>query len=619
MLSLLSRCLGSSLLLPILLVAGSVSFPGGDAGAYPTNLCVSQKMSSAASYCHRVLRAWSSWETSQNDTRRDSQLLGAEATLAKGWGRAETRSASSGVDCVDTTASYGAVQSSVDTVADEIVLEVNGGLDLGDPAQARCGKGLLRAAAAYCSSLVRAESRFVKSPARDPRALTRDRLRSNARDRFARTWDRAAGDSCTSGADESDVAGRLEDLAAGIVADTTVSPNVPDSGFMAVTHPTPGQPGHALMYEGTLLTPQCQDSSAYSFFAKRGTVNKLLVYYVGGGACWDDFTCAGPLGPRCTQDVDLGDWGGLIGASTLGSGFGDLTNPANPFADWNIVVIPYCSCDVHWGDAAVDYFPSGKHVEHRGHDNARLVEKWTREHFVNPDEIFMSGSSAGAYGATLGAVFLSAVYPASQVNMMADAGNGVITQEFLDESFGNWGAEENLPDIPGIGDVPIGEQSIPTLVTSAARAFPRTRWAHYTAAFDGGLGGQTGFFNIMLNPDNIFAWLPWWNASCLFNETMLDQARETQANVSLEADNYRYYVASGSRHTGWGLDRVYTDTTGGVPTLVDWVNAMRAGGVNWISVEANPMNVLFSGDPRPSPLEPPFTTSGGDVVIDCGP
>ena len=31
--------------------------------------------------------------------------------------------------------------------------------------------------------------------------------------------------------------------------------------------------------------------------------------------------------------------------------------------------------------------------------NAQVVEKWAREHFVTPEQVFVTGSSAGAYGA----------------------------------------------------------------------------------------------------------------------------------------------------------------------------------------------------------------------------
>src|SRR5262249_60584659 len=102
-------------------------------------------------------------------------------------------------------------------------------------------------------------------------------------------------------------------------------------------------------------------------------------------------------------------------------GFGDQSNPSNPFRDWNVVFVSYCSCDVHFGDALQDYPPV---VQHRGYDNSRIVEKWAREHFVNPDQIFVTGSSAGAYGAWFNAALPEMVWPASQFHVLADPGDG---------------------------------------------------------------------------------------------------------------------------------------------------------------------------------------------------
>ncbi len=38
--------------------------------------------------------------------------------------------------------------------------------------------------------------------------------------------------------------------------------------------------------------------------------------------------------------------------------------------------------------------------------NVQVAEKYAREHFVSPEEVFVAGSSAGAYGAALAAVYL---------------------------------------------------------------------------------------------------------------------------------------------------------------------------------------------------------------------
>jgi hypothetical protein len=72
----------------------------------------------------------------------------------------------------------------------------------------------------------------------------------------------------------------------------------------------------------------------------------------------------------------------------------------------------------------------------------------------------------------------------------------------------------------------------------------------------------------------------------------------------------------------FGNDKVYDDTTGGVPTVVDWVDAMIASGPDgrdedWANVLCENCGLLLEGDPAPEPLAPPFEEQGQDVVIVC--
>ena len=74
--------------------------------------------------------------------------------------------------------------------------------------------------------------------------------------------------------------------------------------------------------------------------------------------------------------------------------------------------------------------------------------------------------------------------------------------------------------------------------------------------------------------------------------------------------NYRYYLGPGSRHTAWGFDNVYTDTTGSVPTVMDWLTAkLEDNDANWQNEECADCNLL-STDERPNPLQAPFGANG---------
>jgi hypothetical protein len=302
------------------------------------------------------------------------------------------------------------------------------------------------------------------------------------------------------------------------------------------------------------------------------------------------------------------------------TGFGDFTNENNPFKDWHYVFVSYCTCDIHFGDATVTYPGLDEiTVQHLGFHNSKVAEKWSREHFLNPEEVFVTGSSAGAYGAWFNGPLLHEVWPASQMHILADAGNGVITDEFLQNEFSNWNFVANLPDIPGVLESLTEGGGMPVYTESVAKYFPETNWAHYSTLFDGGGGGQTGFYNIMLNGGNPLAAQVWWEGSCQFGETALAQSVQTFDAVP---ENYRYYFGTGSAHTTWGRDKVYDDTTGGVPTVASWLNAMLASGPdgrddNWVNIVADDPGFLLEGDPRPDPLEAPFEDRMGDDVIVC--
>jgi hypothetical protein len=351
--------------------------------------------------------------------------------------------------------------------------------------------------------------------------------------------------------------------------------------------------------------------SEYHYFAKRGSVNKLMLYYQGGGACWDNPTCSFPA-CRTEPDPDMGEYV---------DGFFDLNNDNNPFRDWNIVFVSYCTCDVHFGDATVEYEEGAEPitVQHLGYHNSKVAEKWAREHFLNPEVVVVTGSSAGAYGAWFNGPLLHDVWPASQIHVLADAGNGVITEGFLENQFGNWNFVANLRDVPGVLESITEGDGMPGYTAAVARAFPDTNWAHVSTLYDGSLGGQTGFYNIMLTGGDLLTAFDWWNASCAFGQNALAQSEQIFDAVP---SNYRYYFGTGSKHTMWRADKVYDDTTGGVPAIVDWVSAMLASGPdgrdgNWANVLCSNCGLLLEGDPMPEPLEPPFEQQGDEVLIVC--
>jgi len=568
---------------------------------YPTDRCVAAKLSAAANVCRDLFDTAALQELLPKLPVWDPRLGRARQTLGEAWSNAEATSEAAGVDCRDTTASSDAVfrtlQDGVAGIAAQVRTAADGAKHL---VHLRVSRSL-RAAGLGCDQLVDADARHLlhRSTDRARVHLERDRRIAGRTLEILLRWSALGKDGVAK------VTESVKELARDVVLANIVSPNV-SSDFTMI------EPAKQVSYQGKTLEPICSRGTPWVYFVRRGTVNKLLVYYQGGGACWDYLTCE--IVKTFKQTAGPGD-----NPALANTGFADLTNPENPFRDWNVVFVPYCTGDIHWGDAAYEHtftpFPGQPDphytpvtIQHKGFVNAQVAEKWAREHFVNPDQIFVTGSSAGAYGAILNSLYLQeGVYPSSDFATLGDAGNGIVPQAFLEKQLSKWGIEKNLPKwIPALAK-PVTELDASQLWAASANFYKLHRFANYATAYDGGNGGQVGFYKVMTNPDNVFTWLDWWTVSCDWNQGMKKQVTAAYAGAPA---NYRYYIGSGSRHTMWGSNKVYTDTTGGVPTIVSWLDAMRGATANWINVETTDPGLLLSGDPRPNPAQPPYTADG---------
>jgi hypothetical protein len=580
-------CASAGAALTLLLLAA----PSDAAKLYGTDRCVSDKLRAVGNVCQTVLRSYEDWEGHQDQARLDASLGKARVKLAKAWGRAEKRVRKE-VDCAETTRTSAELATIVEDAAEALAAAVNDGLDLGQRDDARCGAALLRAAQDACEDLLRAESVHLRQRPADRRRLRLQADQATALADFQESAG-AARNGCPTNATTLVLQQQLEQLVHQAILAATLSPAVADDWEPIV-------PDAEVPYLGRRLQPICAFGTPYTFYARRGTVNKLVMYYQGGGACWNYGTCALP-----TFDPYGGDPRGAA------SGFFDYDDPRNPFHGWNAVFVSYCTGDVHWGDARHPHEQNGEilEIEHKGAVNARVAEKWARDHFVNPDEILVTGSSAGAYGAIASAPYLMEfAWPSSQFFVLGDAGNGVITEDFLVNDISKWGIAKNVPRWIEALDTPITELSIEDLYVEVAHQYPWNRFGTHTSAHD---ETQSGFYNIMKLGTPVGS-LVWYNATCEWNEIMRVQNFETVARAA----NYRYYIGPGFRHTMFGHPKVYDETTGNVPTIVSWVEAMLAGSPDWVNVESeNPGQRVASDPGLPDGPPPPFDIDG-NIVCD---
>ena len=164
----------------------------------------------------------------------------------------------------------------------------------------------------------------------------------------------------------------------------------------------------------------CSDGSDYFLFVRRGNSDNLLIHFSGGGACWDDFTCSNPITIR--KALTEGDSKDLKAFyypvvydffSKFLKGVFDNTKESNPFKDWNIVYIPYCTGDLHIGNKTTNYKTEDgdeMEVHHNGQTNVTAALDWIYRNFENPGKILVSGESAGGFASAYWAPFVAEHY-----------------------------------------------------------------------------------------------------------------------------------------------------------------------------------------------------------------
>ncbi len=195
---------------------------------------------------------------------------------------------------------------------------------------------------------------------------------------------------------------------------------------------------HALYTWETVTLPassgaSCGNGTPYRFFVNTALFTRNLVVEIeGGGACWEQRACEGQgkLSATNANGVSSNYMTSLNSAAGgLVTPFTTRLNPIQPVRtqSWNQVYLPYCTGDVHTGaklrvysDADATH-PRVQH--HRGQANVRAAAAWLRANLGRPDQLLITGFSAGGVGATANyGVLRDALAPTGRASLIADSG-----------------------------------------------------------------------------------------------------------------------------------------------------------------------------------------------------
>ncbi len=314
---------------------------------------------------------------------------------------------------------------------------------------------------------------------------------------------------------------------------------------------------------------KCRDGSPAGMGVRYGTGTGLAIYFEGGGACFNTFTCgANP------SNYDSGDFDSFIAQAGSG-GIYDSGNPDNPLADWTWVYVPYCTGDVHAGarpDGTIDGVAGMQQFV--GYLNVGMFLERIVPTFINDtDHVLVTGQSAGGFGAAFNYDRIADAFPGKKVTLLDDSGppmSDAFMVPCLQQLWRDaWNLDEILPpdcancfNDNGGGLVNLGR-------------FLAEKHVGQHFALISSLGDNTIRFFFGFGNNDCTALVP---STTVERFTMgLVDLRDNWLNKP--TDTWGTFFLSGEQHTWIAGGSFYNATSGANVKLVDWVSDLLDGTV----------------------------------------
>jgi hypothetical protein len=310
----------------------------------------------------------------------------------------------------------------------------------------------------------------------------------------------------------------------------------------------------------------CVHGDEYQFFVFPGDLKKLKIYFNGGGGCWNAQLCSPDHEPTpYVQTIGQGQnpawmaqqWGAAPGVL-------DHTHPDNPFAEYTMVHVPYCTGDVQLGNRDVEYTlhnDDGSEetftIRHRGQTNVGAVLDWVYQNLEDPEAVFISGGSAGGMAVAYYMSVLADHYPKAQVVALADDIGSYRAEEMNSLDHRKWGIPDVLPDQDRWGSLWDRGFDMADLIIRGGTGLGNGRIYMFDHAYD-----NTQFFYIELLSGQ--------------HANMLELINTNREIIREQLPGLRSYTAGGMKHTILFDPLFYKVQTDGV-RIRDWVAAIAAG------------------------------------------
>lgn len=301
----------------------------------------------------------------------------------------------------------------------------------------------------------------------------------------------------------------------------------------------------------------CATGTPFNFHVRPAASDRLLLFFNGGGACWSAETCdvSGASGTEPTYrpfaTAEAGN-----DPRTFGGAFA-LDHPENPFRDWSMVFVSYCTGDVHLGNADSEYRRADGStftIRHRGRTNALAALDHVFERFDAPERVVVAGGSAGAIASPVLAALVADRYREARVIQFAGGGGGYRLPPPT-RLWQTWGTFRDLPRLFARRWTD-ENTTLVDLYRMAAEAAPGIAFHQFDTAYD---AVQEQFHALLGVPVEL-----------------RDGLDANRRELTAALPRFRGYTAAGEFHTLLRYDALYTMSTGGVRAL-DWVKVLADG------------------------------------------
>jgi hypothetical protein len=359
--------------------------------------------------------------------------------------------------------------------------------------------------------------------------------------------------ACSDGSSSSTTAAPPTSVSAGAssLPSATAADPTPASALPAITSAsTTGASTPATGWEKVTAPSQCMcaDGSAYTYWIHRGASDKVVFFLEGGGACVDASTCA----------FNSRTYRSKIGAEDdpngMSSGIFDFSNARNPLADYSFVFAPYCTGDVHLGNATHVYGPQLT-VQHKGSVNATTALTALAKQFPNTTQLVVAGESAGSVPTPMYAGIAHDLLPKAAITVLADGSGAYPDDPTVNTRVGEvWGTANAIPPWPENAGLTSANWGAPDLFVQAFKHDPQIVFGRHDYAYD---FVQTIFTALLGFP----------------SKDLLATIDANGAQIKKSGVDLRSFIAPGLSHTVLSSRGFYTETVGGV-LLVDWVTGL---------------------------------------------